>query len=130
MEEVQDTLLLQAIQEGFIADDTVAIDATHFESRDQATPQEKKTKGRAEKNEVGNQRQNRKHFKQRNKKNKMNRKRCTKKTIADQLDMDLETLRTTVPIESNWGIKKKIVKVKKTHFWFGFKAHLAIGSKS
>ncbi|TES44734.1 transposase, partial [Halalkalibacterium halodurans] len=34
--EVQEKVILQAIAEGFITDDTVAIDATHFEARDQA----------------------------------------------------------------------------------------------
>lgn len=44
LETVQETLFLQAIQEKFITDDVVSIDATHFESRDRATPQEKKPK--------------------------------------------------------------------------------------
>lgn len=34
METVQETLLLQTIQEDFITDGVVAIDATHFEFRD------------------------------------------------------------------------------------------------
>src|SRR5699024_3648121 len=42
LEEVQEKLILQAIAEGFIIDDTVAIDATHFEARDQAPPKDKK----------------------------------------------------------------------------------------
>src|SRR3954462_11173095 len=40
LERVQETLLHQAITEGFITDDTVAIDATHFETRDQAPPKD------------------------------------------------------------------------------------------
>src|SRR5690625_5334924 len=36
LEKVQETVVRQAIDEGFIIDDTVAIDATHFETRDQA----------------------------------------------------------------------------------------------
>jgi transposase len=36
LESVKNHILLQAIQEGFVDDDVVAIDATHFESRDQA----------------------------------------------------------------------------------------------
>src|SRR5699024_8296632 len=36
LEKVQEQLIVQAIAEGFIIDDTVAIDATHFEARDQA----------------------------------------------------------------------------------------------
>src|SRR5699024_2721053 len=34
----------QALEEGFITDDTVAIDATHFEARDQAPPKQEKEK--------------------------------------------------------------------------------------
>src|SRR5699024_2282469 len=44
LEEVQEKLILQAIAEGFIIDDTVAIDATHFEARDQAPPNDKEPK--------------------------------------------------------------------------------------
>lgn len=40
----QEKVVFQAITEGFIADDTVAIDATHFEARDQAPPKEEKAK--------------------------------------------------------------------------------------
>ena len=39
LETVQETLLFQGIQEDFITYDVVAIDSTHFESRDRATPQ-------------------------------------------------------------------------------------------
>jgi transposase len=42
LEEAQETLLHQAITEGFISDDTVAIDATHFEAKDQAPPKEER----------------------------------------------------------------------------------------
>jgi len=34
LKEVQERLIHQAIKEGFMIDDTVAIDATHFEARD------------------------------------------------------------------------------------------------
>lgn len=36
LEVERENVVLQAIEEGFITDDTVAIDATHFEARDQA----------------------------------------------------------------------------------------------
>ena len=42
LEKVQGTPLHHAITEGFITDDTVAIDATHFEARAQAPPKEEK----------------------------------------------------------------------------------------
>ena len=44
LEKEQEKVILQAIAEGFITDDTVAIDATHFEARDQAPPKEEKPK--------------------------------------------------------------------------------------
>jgi len=44
LEEVKETLIDMAISEGFITDEAVAIDATHFEARDQAPPKEEKPK--------------------------------------------------------------------------------------
>jgi len=41
LEEIQEKLVNQAIKEGYIIDETVAIDATHFEPRDQAPPKKK-----------------------------------------------------------------------------------------
>ena len=50
------------------------------------------------------------------------------KEIKDQLDTPLETLWQDVPIEPNWGIKKN--SDGKNTFWFGFKGHLAVTTKS
>jgi transposase len=44
LEEIKEKFVLQAITEAFIDDDTVAIDATHFEARDQVPPKEEKPK--------------------------------------------------------------------------------------
>ena len=44
LEDVKETILYQAISEGFLTDDTVALDATHFEAKDQAPPKEEKPK--------------------------------------------------------------------------------------
>src|SRR5690625_5117593 len=49
LDEVKEKLILQAIQEGFITDDTVAIDATHFEARDKAPTKEEKPKAEPKK---------------------------------------------------------------------------------
>src|SRR5690625_2809178 len=58
LETVQERLIHQATKEGFIIDDTVAIDATHFEARDKAptkkkeqAPKEPKKRGRKSKAE-------------------------------------------------------------------------------
>lgn len=42
LEEVQEQIIKQAILEGFIIDDTIAIDSTHFEAKDKAPKSEKK----------------------------------------------------------------------------------------
>ncbi len=42
MEGCKETLLYQAITEGFITDDTAALDTTYFEAMDQAPPREEK----------------------------------------------------------------------------------------
>src|SRR5690606_27333895 len=44
LEEIQTQLLAQAMMEGFITDDTVAIDATHIEARDQAPAKQEREK--------------------------------------------------------------------------------------
>jgi transposase len=126
LESVQEALLLQAIQEGFIHDEAVAIDATHFESRDRTTPQEKKTthepkkRGRKPKTEQ-------EAFKL-EVQEKERQQSIYEKKIEDQLPIPLEALRAEVPLEPNWGIKKN--SEGKNTFWFGFKAHLAVGTSS
>lgn len=43
-EKGKESILLQAIEEGFVDDENIAIDASHFEARDQAPAKEKKPK--------------------------------------------------------------------------------------
>ena len=45
LNEVKERLILKAIQEGFITDDTVAIDVTHFEARDKAPTKKREAEG-------------------------------------------------------------------------------------
>jgi transposase len=126
LERVQDTLLLQAIKEEFINDDTVAIDACHFEARDQAPPKEEKPETEPKK---------------RGRKSKAEREQWLleqaereanlplyEKKIEDQLDVPLAELRNEIPQEPRWGVKKN--SEGKNVFWYGYKAHLAVGSKS
>jgi len=126
LETVQETVLLQAIQEGSVDDDVVSFDATHFESRDRATPQEKKPKTEPKKR--GRKPKAEQKAYQQEKQERDGQKTIYEKTIEDQLYVSLETLRTDVPLHPNWWIKKN--SEGKNTFWFGFKAHLAVGSKS
>lgn len=126
LEHAQETLLFQAISEGFITDDTVAIDATHIEARDQAPPKEEKPEPEPKK-------RGRKPKAEREQWLKEQAERETnlplyEKKIEAQLDVSLNELRSSVPHEPKWGVKKN--SEGKNIFWFGFKGHLAVGTNS
>ncbi|WP_339060282.1 IS1182 family transposase [Tepidibacillus marianensis] len=126
MERVEETLLTQAITEGFISDNTVAIDATHIEARDHAPFKEKdsivpsKKRGRKSKEEKEKWLQE--------KAGKEANLSLYEKTIEAQLDASINDLRSLIPIDPKWGIKKN--SEGKNVFWFGYKGHLAVSTKS
>lgn len=130
LEQELEKVVLQAIDAGFITDDTVAIDATHFEARDQAPPKEEKAKSKPESEP-----------KKRGRKPKDERDEWLKdqaekaanlplyeKKIAAQLDVPLDELRAEMPLDPMWGVKKN--SEGKNVFWFGYKGHLAVGTTS
>lgn len=126
LKNMNDSILLQAIQEGFVYDENVAIDACHFEARDQATVQEKKPKPEPKKR--GRKKKEDKEQYDQQKLAEEQSKSLYEKPIADQLDIPLEELRNEIPINPAWGIKKN--SEGKNVFWFGYKAHLAVDTKS
>ena len=126
LEKVQEKVIQQAIAEGFIVDETIAIDATHFEARDQAPAKEEKPKTKPKK---------------RGRKSKAEREQWLQeqaakeanlpiyeKKIETQLDVPLAELRAEVPQEPKWGVKKN--SEGKNVFWYGYKGHLAVGASS
>ena len=126
LEKVQGQIVEQAIEEGFIIDDTIAIDATHFEARDQAPAKEEKAKPEPKK-------RGRKPKKERDQWLKEQAEKeaslpLYEKKIVAHLDASLGDLRDGVPQEPKWGIKKN--SDGKNVFWYGFKGHLAVGSSS
>ncbi len=126
LEEEQEKVVLRAITEGFIQDDTVAIDATHFEARDQAPPKKEKTNSKPQK-------RGRKPKKERDQWLKEQAEKedslpLYEKKIEAQLDVPLAELRTEVPQDPKWGVKKN--SEGRNVFWFGYKGHLAVGSSS
>lgn len=50
------------------------------------------------------------------------------KKIEYQLNVPLEALDSSVPQEPKWEVKKN--SEGKNVYWFGYKAHLAVGSSS
>ncbi len=126
LEEIQRQLLNQAMVEGFITDDTVAIDATHIEARDQAPA--KQEKGKAEPKKRGRKPKFEREAWLEQKQEEEKQKPIFKKEIAAQLSETFHVLRDEMPLDPQWGIKKN--SDGKNVFWYGYKGHLAVGSKS
>lgn len=126
LEKEKMNVLLQAIDEGFINDDTVAIDATHFEARDQAPPKEEKPKPEPKKRWRKSKEERDQWLKE--KAEKEANVPLYEKKIEAQLDATLDELRAEVPQEPKWGIKKN--SEGKNVFWYGYKGHLAVGASS
>src|SRR5690625_1722399 len=102
-------------------DDTVAIDATHFEARDRAPSKEKKPKRKPKKRGRKPKAEREQWLKEQAEKE--DNLSIYQKKIEDQLDVSLAELRTEIPQEpkNNEG---------KNEYWFGYKDHLAVGTTS
>lgn len=126
MNKMQDTLIQTAFTEGFLRDEHIAIDATHFESRDASKPSKKKEivppkkRGRKTKEEQAAWLAEQAEI-------EANLTTYEKKLEA-QLSITAKTLWQDIPIEPHWGIKKN--SDGKNTFWYGFKGHLAVSTKS
>lgn len=126
MEEMQAQLLHQALSEGFLTDDTIAIDATHIEARDQAPAKKEiqqsvpKKRGRKSKTE--------RQAWLAQKQAEEQQKPIFQKEIAAQLSETFPVLREEMPLAPQWGVKKN--SDGKNVFWYGYKGHLAVGTKS
>src|SRR5699024_6330178 len=119
LEKAQEEVIIQAIAEGFIVDDTVAIDATHFEARDQAPPKEEKPKPEPKKRGRKSKEEREQWLKEKAEQ-EANMSLYDKK-IEAQLDASLTELRDEVPQDPQWGVKKN--SEGKNEFWFGYKGH-------
>ena len=125
LDRMQDELIQTAFTEGFLEEEHLGFDATHFEARDAAKPSEKK--------EIAPKKRGRKSMEERaawlaeQAEIEANQTTYEKKLDA-QLTIPLTTLWQEIPIEPKWGIKKN--SDGKNTFWYGFKGHLAVSTKS
>lgn len=126
LEEIQEQLLKQAMAEGFITDDTIAIDATHIEARDQAPAKQEKEKPEPKKRGRKSKAEREAWLKQKQEEEKQ--KPIFEKEIAAQLSEPFHVLRDQMPADPQWGVKKN--SDGKNVFWYGYKGHLAIGTKT
>lgn len=99
---------------------------SHFEARDAFTPSEKKAPKTPKKR--GRKTKAERAVWLAEQVEKKGNPSTYEKELKEQLDIPLETLWKDVPIEPKWGVKKNS-KGKNT-FWFGYKAHLAVSTKS
>lgn len=126
LDSLHDSLIQSVITEGFLTDEHIAIDATHFESRDAAKPSEKeksappKKRGRKSKEE--------REAWLAEKAEKEANQTTYDKEIKHQLDTLLDVLIQDAPNEPKLGVKKN--SDGKNTFWYGFKGHLAVSTKS
>ena len=126
MARVHDELILLAIDEEHITEENIAVDATHFEARDRAKASEKKEKPAPKKRGRKTKAEREQWLK--DKQAEEDARPIYEKEIVHQLSESVETLYKEAPIHPMWGIKKN--SDGKNTFWFGFKAHLAVSTKS
>ncbi|MHA6261264.1 transposase [Sporosarcina sp. CAU 1771] len=126
MARVHDELILLAIDEDHITEENIVIDATHFEARDRAKAAEKEEKPAPKKRGRKPKAEREQWLKDR--KTVEDARPIYEKEIVHQLSESAETLYKEAPIHPRWGIKKN--SNGKNTFWFGFKAHLAVSTKS
>lgn len=126
MTRIHDDLVLLAIQEEHITEENIAIDATHFEARDRATGSKKKEKQAPKKRGRKTKEEREQWLK--DKKAEEEALPIYEKKIVDQLSESVETLFTEAPLAPTWGVKKN--SDGKNVWWFGYKAHLAVSTKS
>ena len=122
---MNDDLIRSAFTEGFLADEHVSYDATHFEARDASKPSEKKEK--APKKRGRKSKEEREAWLLEQAEIEANLTTYEKK-LAAQLTIPTATLLQDMPIQPKWGVKKN--SDGKNTFWFGYKGHLAVSTKS
>lgn len=125
LDRMHDELIQAAFTEGFLEEEHLSFDATHFKARDVTKPAEKKEtqpkkRGRKSKEE-------RAAWLAEQAELEANQTTFEKKLEA-QLTIPLTTLGQDIPIEPKWGIKKN--SDGKNTFWYDFKGHLAVSTKS
>ncbi len=127
LEKMQEQVVQQAMTEGFIPDDTVAIDATHIEAREQA-PAKQEQPEKPEPRKRGRKSKADREAWLKQTQEEEEQKPIYEKGIAAQLDESYATLRKEIPLTPQWGVKKS--SEGKNVFWYGYKGHLAVGTES
>lgn len=113
LQKSNESILFTAFHEGFIEDDTLAIDATHVKAHEQAPPSEKKVNPEPKKRGRKSKDEREQWLKEQQERN--GNLTLYEKDIEAQLDVSLLELRKEMLIHPQWGIKKN--SEGKNVFW-------------
>ena len=105
LEEIQEQVIQQAMAEGYITDETLAIDATHIEARDQAPAKQEKEKPEPKKRGRKSKEEREAWLKQ--KQEEEEQKPLFAKEIAAQLPESYATLCAEMPLDPQLGSQEK-----------------------
>lgn len=94
-------MLHPAITEGFITDDTVAIDASHFLAKDQAPPKEEQPKNEPKKHGRKSKEEREQWLIE--KAEQESSLPLFEKKFEEQLEVPLADLRSEIPQDPEWG---------------------------
>jgi transposase len=127
LQDVQRQLVQRAMQEGFLTEDTIAIDSTHIEARERApyTTSTKKTEQDSTKNKRGNKPKVERDALLVEKAALLASRPLYEHEIFAQMKAPLEILVQEMPTDSQWGCKKN--SETKQMYWYGYKLHLLVG---
>lgn len=128
LDRIESQLLSDALTEEFIdGEANVAFDAGHFEARDRAPskkgdpyPEKPKKRGRKSKAEREKWLKEQEAYEA--------SLPLYQKKIEDQLGVSYQKLHDEMPLDPTWGVKKN--SEGKNAYWFGFKGHFAVETKS
>src|SRR5699024_10021870 len=116
LESSQERVILQAIKEGFIMDETIAIDATHFEARDQAPANTEKENPTPKK---------------RGRKSKAEQEQWLKEKVEQEANLPLYQKKIAAQLDATLTeLRQEISSDGKNVFWYGYKGHLAVSASS
>jgi len=102
--------------QALVQDDTIAIDATHIEARDQVHPK-KEDQPKPEPKMRGCKTKQEREAWLEQKQQEEAQKPIYEKEIAAQLDEFYDILRYEMPLDPQWGIKKKQQREKRILVW-------------
>lgn len=129
LKDMNHQLVHEAMEEGYISDFNVAIDATHIEAKDKAPSKEtKESEPKPEPKKRGRKNKHEQTAWLKEKEAYEASLPVYKKKIEGQLDVPYDTLEDEIPLAPEWGIKKN--SDGQNVFWYGFKGHLAVETKS